>query len=299
MSTRFDWRDLELFVAAAEAGSIARAAERSHTVASAISKRLSDLEGALGVALLERHRRGISLTPAGEVLLGRARGLIEQARQLESEIRGFGAGMTGQVRLFANISAIVQFLPAALARFAEENPNLQIHLEEQVSSRVVQAVLEGTADIGIVSDLIQHPDLEQLPFRCDELVLLVPPCHALQNKRQLAFAEALDFPLIGLHASGALHAYLLRAAAEAGRELPLRIRVTSFDAVCAMVAAGLGVGVVPRMATTPYVASLGLISLELTDPWARRQLHLCRRLGQTLSPAVQRLYDNLLQDSHR
>ncbi|OQA34257.1 MAG: Hydrogen peroxide-inducible genes activator [Betaproteobacteria bacterium ADurb.Bin341] len=299
MPIHFDWRTLELFAAVAETGSIARAAERCHTVASAVSKRLSDLESALGTALLERHSKGIRLTPAGAALLDRARGLIEQARQIESEICGFASGMSGQVRLFANISAIVQFLPAALARFAEAHPEVQIHLEEQVSSRVVQAVLDHVADLGIVSDWVRHPDLEQLPFRSDELVLLVPPGHPLANRQCLPFADALDFSMIGLHASGTLQACQLRAAAEAGRELPLRIRVTSFDAACLMVAAGLGIGVVPKMATTPYVASLGLISLELTDLWARRQLYLCRRIDEPLSPAAQRLYAHLLRESHR
>src|SRR4051812_40437617 len=107
---RFDFKDLELFVAVAESGSIARAAERSHTVASAISKRLSDLEASFGTALLNRGARGIELTAAGHALLTKARKLLAQADQLDEEIEKHSAGTQGQVRVFANMSAIVEFL---------------------------------------------------------------------------------------------------------------------------------------------------------------------------------------------
>jgi len=294
-SIRFDWRDLELFVAVAEAGSIAKAAERCHTAASAASKRLSNLELALDAPLLERNSRGVVLTAAGQALLNRARLLIAQARQLDSEIRAYGQGLVGQVRLFANISAIVEFLPAALARFAAAYPQLKIHLEEHVSSRVAQAVRERQADLGIVSELPRQAGLTLVPFRRDQLVLVTPPDHPLAGAGRIAVHAAFDYPLIGLHANSSLHACLLRAAADVGRELLLRIQVTSFDAVCAMVAAGLGVGVVPRAATSPYVASLGLASVELSDAWAERQLYLCHRADETLAGAPRCLFEHLCQ----
>lgn len=290
---RFDWRDLELFVAVAETGSIARAAERSHTVASAVSKRLADLERELATPLLERHSKGVGLTAAGEALLGRARSLIEQARQVEQEVRGYGAGLSGLVRLHANISAIVEFLPAALASFGREHPGIRVHLEEHVSDAIARAVVEQVADLGIVSDQPQRDGLELVPFRTDRLQLLVTPDHPLAGRGKVRFAESLDYPLVGLPATSALHARLQREAAEAGRELHLPIRVSSFDAVCAMVAAGLGVGVVPQAATTPYIASLGLMALTLDEDWALRQLFVCRRAGEALSPAAQRLFTHL------
>lgn len=290
---RFDWRDLELFVAVAETGSIGRAAERGHTVASAVSKRLADLERELDAPLLERHSKGVGLTAAGAALLARARGLIEQARQVEQEIRGYGAGLSGMVRLYANISAIVEFLPAALASFGREHPGIQVHLEEHVSDAIVRAVADQVADLGIVSDQLPRPGLELVPFRTDRLQLLVTPDHPLAGRGRVRFVESLEFPLVGLPATSALHGRLQREAADAGRELNLPIRVSSFDAVCAMVAAGLGVGVVPQAATTPYIASLGLVGLDLAEDWALRQLSLCRRAEAPLSPAAQRLFEHL------
>src|SRR5690242_2954858 len=129
---QFSLKDLELFVAVAEAGSIAKAAERCHTVASAVSKRISDMEDGFRTPLLVRGSKGVGLTPAGHALLARARGVLNQASQLNDEMLEFAAGVRGQVRVFANISSIVEFLPATLATFLGKHKEIRVHLEEHV-----------------------------------------------------------------------------------------------------------------------------------------------------------------------
>ncbi len=289
----FDWRDLDIFITVAETGSIARAAERCNTVASAVSKRLSDLESALGTPLLERHSRGVALTTAGHALLARAGTLLEQARQLDQEIRSYGTGARGLVRVFANISSIVEFLPAALASFAKDHPEILIHLEEHVSTQVAQAVVERVADFGVISDLPRWEGLDLTPFRTDELVLVAPQGHPLAHLDHTYFEAALDYPLIGLHANSTLHTRLLQVGATLGRELQMRIHVTSFDAVCAMAAAGMGVGIAPRTTTLSHIATMGLKAITLDDAWARRQLYLCKRSSEKLPLVAQLLYDHL------
>lgn len=290
---QFSLRDLELFVAVAEAGSIAKAAERCHTVASAVSKRLSDLEHTFKTSLLVRSSKGVNLTPAGHALLARSRSVLGQAVQLDDDLRGFSSGVRGQVRLFANISAIVEFLPALLAEFLARYKDIRVHLEEHVSSVVAQAVAERAADVGIVSETPAIAGLTLIPFREDELVLIVPPGHELARRRSVHFADALGFDFVGLHGDSALHYRLMREASESGRALNLRIQVTSFDAVCAMVGAGLGVGILPRAAAGPYVETLGLTAIPLQDGWARRKLHLCIGAKDSLSPAARQLADHL------
>ena len=109
----------------------------------------------------------------------------------------------------------------------------------------------------------------------------------------MAFAELVDEPFVGLHAGSSLHRLLTRAAMETERSLNWRVQVTSFDAACAMVAAGLGVSIVPRAATSVYIRSLSLASVPLTDTWAQRQLFLCIRSGAPLHSAAKLLYDHL------
>lgn len=290
---RFDLRDLELFVAVAEAGSIARAAERSHTVASAVSKRISDMEENFGAALLVRGAKGIELTAAGHALLVRARVLLHQATQLDDEMRRHASGTRGYVRVFANISAIVEFLPGALASFAVKHPDIHVHLEEHVSSAIATAVADNSADFGIVSELPVIHGLSAVPFRSDELVLVLQPGSVLAKRETISFAEAAHLPLVGLHAGSSLHHLMMRAAVETGATLNWRIHVTSFDAACAMVAAGLGVSVVPRGASTPYIRSLSLVAVPLSDAWAQRQLFLCARSGAQLHSAANSLFEHL------
>lgn len=291
---KFDIRDLELFVAVAGAGSIARAADRSHTVPSAVSKRISDLEEIFGCALIVRAAKGVELTSAGHALLVRARVLLHQAAQLDDEMRRHASGMRGYVRVFANISSIVEFLPGALASFNASHPDIHVQLEEHVSSAIAAAVADNSADFGIVSELPMLDGLSTVPFRNDELVVALRPGHPLAHRQSLAFADIADQPFVGLHADSALHHLLTRAAVEAGCTLNWRIHVTSFDAACAMVAAGLGVGVVPRAATTAYIRSLSLACISLSDAWARRQLFLCTRADAPLHPAARLLFEHLL-----
>lgn len=292
MTPQFDFRDLELFVAVAEVGSIAKAAERAHTVASAVSKRLSELELQFGTALLVRGAKGVELTSAGHALLIKARALLYQADQLAHELKQHASGARGQVRIFANISAIVEFLPVELASFLKQHPDIHVHLEEHVSSDIAQAVADNRADLGIVSELPTIDGLIATPFRDDELVVIMQPDDTLATQSQLGLQHIIDRPFVGLHAESSLRHLLSRAAAELGKDIQLRIQVTSFDAVCAMVAAGLGVSIVPRTASSAYVQSMRLVAVPLSDVWAKRQLFLCTRAGE-LHAAAKLLLEHL------
>jgi DNA-binding transcriptional LysR family regulator len=293
----FDFRDLEHFVAVAESGSIARAAERCHTVASAVSKRLSDLEESFGTPLLLRGAKGVELTSAGHNFLVRARGVLHQAEQLDEEIRRHASGARGHVRVFANISAIVEFLPTALAAFLAKYPDIHIHLEEHVSTGVAAGVADNLADFGIMGSLAAVDGLAMTPFRSDELVVVLEPDHALAQRSTLSFSEIAEQPLVGLHDNSSLHHLLARAAAEERKPLNVRIRVTSFDAVCAMVAAGLGISIIPKAGAAAYAAQLRLNAIPLTDAWAKRQLFVCTRVNEPLPGAARQLLDHLLAQS--
>src|SRR5215212_7135015 len=146
---RIDLTSLQLFVAVCELGSIGKAAEREFIAASAVSKRLSDLETTLDTALLYRHTRGVDLTPAGESLLHHARSVLSSLEKMQGELSEYADGIRGHVRIHASISAVVQFLPEDLGEFSKHHPQVKIDLEEHLSSEVIRAVQEGTADLGI------------------------------------------------------------------------------------------------------------------------------------------------------
>lgn len=180
---RIDLTSLQLFVAVCELGSIGRAAEREFIAASAVSKRLSDLETTLGTALLYRHTRGVDLTPAGESLLHHARSVLFSLEKMQGELSEYADGVRGHVRVHASISAVVQFLPEDLGRFIRQHGEVKIDLEEHLSSEVVRAVQEGAADLGICHAAAVSrgalDDLQLRPYREDQLALVVPRGHAL------------------------------------------------------------------------------------------------------------------------
>ena len=295
---RIDLTSLQLFVAVCELGSIGKAAEREFIAASAVSKRLSELESTLGANLLYRHARGVDLTPAGESLLHHARSVLYSLEKMQGELSEYADGVRGHVRVNANISAIVQYLPEDLGAFARSHPAIKIDLEEHLSSEVMRAVQEGAADLGLCHVPVDSPGtngLQTLPYRHDELVLVTPQGHPLAAHAQIAFAEALDDDLVGLHANSSIYRAMHQAALAQGRTVRLRMRVTGLDAMCRMIDNGLGVGVMPLRAFTLMRQGIGraLTAVALSDGWARREIRLIARDFSTLPVAARTLVEHL------
>lgn len=285
---RMDLTSLQLFVAVCELGSIGRAAEREFIAASAVSKRLSDLETTLGTPLLIRHTRGVDLTPAGESLLHHARSMLYSLEKMQGELGEYAFGVRGHVRIHASISAVVQFLPEDLGAFCRAHPQVKIDLEEHLSSEVIRAVQEGAADLGICNTAGGVVNLQTRPYRHDNLVLIVPVTHVLSAQDAINFDETLDFDQVGLQANSSIYQAMHQSAAAQGRGIRLRIHVAGLDAMCRMIANGLGIGVMPQRAFELLHSSGQLKAIPLLDAWAARQIGLVARDFSTL-PATARL----------
>jgi len=292
---RIDLTSLQLFVAVCELGSIGRAAEREFIAASAVSKRLSDLETAVDTALLYRHSRGVTLTPAGESLLHHARTVLFGLERMQGELSEYADGVRGHVRMHANISAIFQFLPEDLGAFAQEHSQIKIDLQEHLSSDVLHAVQEGAADLGICNVAMASGalQLQSRPYRSDHLMLVTPAGHALSARSAIAFEELLDWDIVGLHANSSISLAMRAAAAAAGRPLRQRIQVTGLDAMCRMIDSGLGVGLLPDRAFELMRGVGRLAAVPLTDAWARRELRVVARDFDALPVTARLLAEHL------
>ncbi|MBX3652841.1 MAG: LysR family transcriptional regulator [Ramlibacter sp.] len=294
---RVDLTSLQLFVAVCELGSIGRAAEREFIAASAVSKRLSDLEATLETPLLHRHTRGVDLTPAGESLLHHARSVLFSLEKMQAELSEYADGVRGHVRIHASISAVVQFLPEDLGSFIRQHDEVKIDLEEHLSTEVARAVQEGAADLGICNagalTKAGLGELQALPYRQDELVLVVPRGHALAGSGAVPFDATLAFDHVGLHANSSIYLAMHQAATQTGRNIRLRIRVTSLDTMCRMIANGLGVGVMPRRAFGIVHGGDGLECVTLADAWANRRIDLLARDFSTLPVTARLLVEHL------
>jgi len=295
---KLDPVSLRLFVAVMEENTIAAAAAREHLAASAVSRRLADLEAALQVALFTRSNRGTEPTAAAFTLLNLARGVLNDLDGIANQMREFGSGVRGHVRVVANISAITQFLPGELQSFLALHPQVDVRLQEQISTAIARSVAENAADVGILNHGNYGERITLLPYRSDELVLIVPTGHLLARRKAVRLAEALPFAFVGMHPGSAVNNQLMRAAAEVDLPLRLRIQVTSYDALCLMVAAGLGIGVMPRGSASLYRGTLAIRAITLNEPWAQRRLMLCVRAEESLSSVARLLVDHLRNPPH-
>jgi DNA-binding transcriptional LysR family regulator len=287
-----DLVSLALLVRVAETRSITKAAEASHIALAAASRRLSLLEHQYGVKLLERTARGAELTPAGKAALHRAREILSQAERLRSELSEYAAGGKGHVRIQASASAISQFLPADLATFSTLAPQAALALEERYSGEIVQALREGTTDVGVVVGGTPMDGLESFPYRTDQLVAVLPKKHPLRGRSAL-FSALLDHDFVTLESPTATTRLLVDQAALARKPLRARVHVHSFAALCKMIEAGLGIGVLPEGAARPFVAAMQLRLIRLSDPWARRHMYVCVRDYGALPPIARKLVDHL------
>lgn len=290
---RMDLTSLQLFAAVCELGSIGKAAQREFIAPSALSKRLSDLEATVGSALLHRHSRGVHLTPAGQNLLHHARSVLFSLERMQAELSEYADGARGQVRVHASISATVQFLPEDLGAFSRAHQGIRIDLEEHLSSEVVRAVQEGAADFGVCNTADGVGELQTLPYRQDQLVLVVPTGHALAARDAVAFEETLAFDHVGLHANSSIYVAMRQAAAVLGQTIKLRIQVTGLEAMGRMIHNGLGIGVMPQQAFELVRGVSQLACIPLTDAWATRQINLVARDFSTLPRTARLLVDHL------
>jgi DNA-binding transcriptional LysR family regulator len=290
---RFDLTTLNLVLAIADTRSITRGAERENLALAAASKRLSDLEARLGVALFERHARGVMPTEAGRALLRHIRSLNASLHALESEVVEFSRGIKGHLRVVANASAIAEHLPADLAAFAKAHPGIRVSLEELTSGDVQAAVAEGRADAGIFVGPAVEPALDARPYREGQLAILVPRGHVLAKKAAQPFDALLDFDIVGLHAGAAAHEQMLRRALELGRPLNARMQVHGFDAIAQLVEAGLGVAVLPAVVAERFAKVFRVQPLALREDWARRQYLIAVRAQAVLPPPIRHFIDTL------
>ncbi len=269
---RFDLVSIRLAVACAQGGSLTAAARQMHLALAAASRRVRELEDAIGQPLFERHARGLTPTAAGRVVAKHGLALLQTMDQLGGELADLQQGVARHIRLCASTAGLTQFLPPLLTRYAQAHPQVRVDLEELVSDEVVAQLRDGRADVGV---FVQGPDtagLNTRDFRQDELVLVLPAGHRLRGKAPLAFVDALDEEWISLNTGAALLQTQQQAALAAHRTLRLRMQVRSFDAVCHMVGAGLGIALLPKAACLPMIRAMKLAWRPLADPWARRTL---------------------------
>ena len=289
---RFDLVDLQLFVAVADSGSITQGAVRANLALASASARIKGLEADLGVALV-RRRRGVELTAAGESLRDHARTIMHQVAMMQGDIAAFASGVKASVHLLANTSGLSEHLPRALGLFLREYPEISLDVEERESADVVSAIAGGAADLGFAAEHAVPAHFERFSFSEDRLMLVAPKRSEFSTRRQIDFTEVRNRDFVGLTNATALAVHIGRHAARLGVRLQVRARLRDFDAICRMVAAGVGVAVVPEAAAKRCVRSMPIALVAIRDDWANRRLVICARSFKDLPKPAKLLVDHL------
>jgi DNA-binding transcriptional LysR family regulator len=246
----YDLVSLRLLLIAIDEGNLARVAAHEDISLSAVSRRLSDLEVRIGVKLLHRHDRGVSPTDAALANLARLRSLFNLIEQLVEGFRAIRDGEKGVVRIRAHLTAITGLLPEAVSVFKATHNGIDVIVDEATSSDIVHAVQIGDCDMGFVSGTVETDSLAVFPWKVDDLAVVLPTAHPLSRQGTLRFIDLLDYPFIGMAPGSALLTMFRGQAAALGRMLNEQARVSTFDGVTEMVAAGLGIGILPGTIAT-------------------------------------------------
>jgi len=297
MAMHFDLVDLRLMVRIAEANGLTRGAEASHMSLPAASTRVKNLEESIGAKLLYRTSQGVTLTPPGQAFVHHARLVLGQIENLRGDLQSFAKGIKGHLRVFANTTALGEFLPPVLRTYLRSHPDVNIDLRERLSHDIVRAVTEGQTDIGIVAGAARTENLETIPYRQDTLILVVPRGHALAGGAPVFFADTLELDHVALHEASAIHAFLRQACDKLHKILPTRIEVGNFEAACRMVEAGVGVSILPGSAAQRHAQTMAIDTVPLADDWALREMQICVRNLQALPLFARDLVDLLVADA--
>jgi DNA-binding transcriptional LysR family regulator len=290
---RFDLVDLRLFLRIAEARSITHGARKANLALASASERIRGMESVLGVALLIRDRRGVSLSPAGQCLLEHARLIVQQVERMRGDLACYARGVSGTVRLLSNTAATSEHLPRVLASFLADHPTLNVDVEERESVDIAEAIASGVADVGIASAAALSDAVQAFPFRNDQLMVVAPRGDVLGRSRQVRLIDVVEREFVAMPRDSALQQHLAGHAARLGVIMNVRAHVHDFDAVCRMVETGVGIAVVPETSVKRAKRSMRLDAVKLQDPWANRRLVICVRDVRSLPVGAQRLVEHL------
>jgi DNA-binding transcriptional LysR family regulator len=290
MAINFDLNDLLAFRAVAELTNFRRAAESVHLSQPAFSRRIDKLEQALGVRLLERTTRRVTLTAVGRDFERKVRELLDELDITLLGIRGVAATRMGEVTVACVPSTVYYYLSRVIRLYHERSPKVRVRVFDAGANEALAAVSRGEADFGLNFMGAQEGDLDFKTLVEERFVAACRRDHPVARMKRVSWSQLRDHDFISVSRSSG-NRVLLDQALAGVPERPIAIyEAQHVTAVLGLVEAGLGVAAVPAMAM-PGADHPLLVSVPLVEPVVTRRIGLIRRRGRSLSPAAQQLYD--------
>ncbi|WP_031513560.1 selenium metabolism-associated LysR family transcriptional regulator [Desulfofalx alkaliphila] len=268
---------LRTFITVVNKKSLSLAAQEIHITQPAVSKQINALEDYFGIGLIERRGRGITLTPAGEVLYRNAIEILDLINKTEREIRDLSETVKGKLVIWASSIPGHFILPYVIGAFQKHYPEVHISLHISDSKDVLRHLLDESAQLGAVGTKPENKKLEYCKFLDDQLVVITPKDHPLANKGVVNLQQLAGERLVWRSIGSGTRLELEEKLSEAGlprEDLNIVMELGSTGAVVNAVEAGLGISIVSRWAIKKE-ETLGRISvLEIEGLNLNRELYL-------------------------
>jgi DNA-binding transcriptional LysR family regulator len=289
----FDTVSLKVFVSVCEEKSIEAASRKEGMVRSAVSKRISAMEEIIGTRLLDRRQRGIEVTPAGEALARYARDILRSMERINTDVRLCSSDIQGNIKIACAMSGVSRDLMRDIAGFIRQHDKVHVSAVDIQIADVVHAVNEHRVDFGICFEGNHTQHLNCIPYRSEDLHLVVPIGHRLAGRSSTRVSELLDYDIVDIVAGfqgSVVSSRLRKEAAAIGKDVRSRIQVGTFDAAFHAVAHGLGVTVTPAGLADHHP---GLAEVPIKDSWTHRRLVICTKDPPELSDQARLLINSL------
>lgn len=273
-------RQLEFLCAVADNGSFSKAAEACHVTQPTLSAAIKEIEGLLRVQLIEREARGASLTQAGEAAVERARGILSDTADLVSAAQQAGTPLTGAFRLGA-IPTIAPFLlPKTLKALRAAHPSLKLYLREDQTDRLLDALRSRKLDAALIALPWEASGVETMDLGEDEFLLVAPTGHTLTDRDDLKSSDLLDEDVLLLEDGHCLRDHALSICRLPSKRGGADVTATSLPTLVHMVAGGLGVSLLPKLAIDAGVTSGAEVDLQAFEtPLIGRRIGIAWRTG--------------------
>lgn len=283
-----DSRFLREFLAVVQEGSIRRAADRLNVVPSAVSRKITEAEARLGVALFERSSKGVTVTEAGELLREHALHLQDEQTFLLDQIGRYRAGRSQTVRIALGEGFTADLMENGLSELSQREPDLRFAIDHAGTDELQRRVIEGEADIGIAYNPLVTEATRSLAMGRQPLCAVVPRNSPLAARQSAGLAEVLEYPVAMLDARHAIRHLVGQAAADQGLALRVHVETSSIALLLRYVSAGMGVTFLPRFSASIQADRGDLAVIELDEPSLRRgSTHLMVRARRRLPKSVE------------
>lgn len=282
-------RDLEYLLAVAEHKHFGRAAEACFVSQPTLSGQIMKLEQQLELALFERHKRQVLLTPAGEVLIREAREVIRAAGQFQACAKSLLDPLAGELHAGLIPTLAPYLLPHIMPTLGRELENINFYLHEEKTQDLLTQLNDGSLDFAILPYLDEMEAFERYDLFNEELLLAMPVDHPLAQKPDLQLQDLHDHSVLTLQDGHCLRDQAMGYCFAAGAREDQRFRASSLETLRHMVAAGSGVTLLPRLSTLNRQSDEGIVYRGFSEPAPTRQISLLIRSNYSRMPAIRKV----------